>query len=635
MATNHIEHPSLTGELPSPKGVALAIIELCRSEDSTCAQISHLAQTDPALTGRLIRQANSAACAGVRPVASVSEAILRLGMNTVRNLALSFSLVDQYKEGPCEAFDYQGFWSHSLLMALAAKRFCTMKGAGSGDELFACGLLARIGCLGLATIYPAEYSQLLSLQAGEARLVELEQQHLQTDHNELTTTLLSEWGMPEALVLPILHHEQPDKSPFAPDSRRYELMQLFHLAKRVADLGLSAESERSDRTAELLLLGGRMGLDADQLGSTIDELVASWHEWGEVLRIPSSSLPCFAQMSEVHSRPPQDIKTAAGLRVLIVDDDPTMRSMLEGVLGDVLGHSVISASDGQTALAIALERTPQVVITDWMMPGMDGPALCQALRATEWGQTMYVVMLTSIEDEEEIVQAFEAGVDDFLVKPINIRQLRARLRAAWHYVQLLESWERDRAQLKQFAAELAISNRRMAHAAMTDQLTSLPNRRSGMDRLANAWASSTRHKAPLSALLIDIDHFKQINDKYGHAAGDSALREVAQAIQRATRKDESVCRMGGEEFLVICANADIRSGLVAAERIRKLIADLPIDIGSDSIRTTVSIGIACREEGMKDAEAMVNAADVALYKAKEEGRNRCCVFLQGKLRPIP
>lgn len=635
MTIKKLEHIPLSGELPSPKGVALAILEMCRRDDSTIAEIARVAQTDPALAGRLIRQANAAATGGGRPVASVTDAILRLGMGTVRNLALGFSLVDQYQNGPCAQFDYQRFWSHSLLMGLAMQRFCVMTGAGSAEELFACGLLARVGCLSLATVYPTEYAQLLQRAEAGRTLAELEHEYLQTDHNELTAALLGEWGIPSALIEPIYHHEAPDKSGFSPGSRPHQLAHLFYLAKCVADLGVAAECERNGRTAELLLLGGKIGLNAEELGATIDELVRSWRDWGELLRVPASALPSFAQMSATHAPRPDDPANAAALRILLVDDDATTRCMLEGVLSGTLGHSVACASNGREALALALETMPQIVITDWMMPGMDGLELCRALRANDWGQTIYVIMLTSIEEEDEIVQAFETGVDDFLTKPVNIRTLRARLRAAWHYVQLLEAWERDRAQLKQFAAELAISNRRLAHAAMTDLLTNLPNRRSGMNALSKAWAASHRFGQPLSVMVLDIDHFKRVNDEHGHAVGDTVLREVAQAIQQSARKDDSVCRMGGEEFLMVCQNSDLKSALLAADRLRRMVEGLTIRAGAAQIRSSVSIGVASREPGMNDADALVNAADRALYKAKQAGRNRSCVIIQGQLRCLP
>jgi two-component system cell cycle response regulator len=630
-----LEHIPLNGELPSPKGVALAILELCRRDDTTIAEVARIAQTDPALTGRLIRQANAAAQGAGRPVASVTDAILRLGLGTVCNLAMGFSLVDQYQNGPCEGFDYQAFWSHSLLMALAAQAFCAMANVGASEELFACGLLSQVGRLSLATVYPAAYGRLLQNPDAARSLAALEHEHLQTDHNELTAALLIEWGIPSALVEPIYHHEDPESAAFSIGSRPHQLVNLLYLARRVADLGLAAEAEHASRTAELLLLGGRIGLNAEELGATVDELVRRWRTWGELLRVPAAALPSFAQMSTPHALRPEERSGAGALRVLLVDDDPTTRAIMEAVLRDALGHSVVCARTGSEALALAVEAQPQIVITDWLMPGLSGLELTRALRATEWGQTIYLIMLTSLDTEEEVSEAFEAGVDDFLTKPVNVRTLRARLRAAWHYVQLLEAWERDRAQLKQFAAELAISNRRLEHAAMTDLLTGLPNRRAGMAALGKAWAAADRFQQPLSVLMLDIDHFKRVNDTHGHAVGDKVLTQVAQEIHRAARKNDSVCRMGGEEFLMICQNADIKAALLAAERLRRTIEAMKIETGGAAIRSSVSIGVASLEPGMADSDALVNAADRALYRAKESGRNRSCIVVQGQLRCLP
>ncbi len=225
-------------------------------------------------------------------------------------------------------------------------------------------------------------------------------------------------GIPGALIEPIYHHEDPGHSGFSPGSRPYQLVHLFYLARRVADLGLAGESERKACTAELLLLGGRIGLDAEQLGATVDDLVQQWRDWGELLRVPASALPSFAHMSAAQAMRDEKHDGAAALRVLLVDDDPTTRCMMEGVLSGALGHSVVCANNGREALALAVETQPQIVITDWMMPGMDGLDLARALRATELGQTIYLIMLTGLETEDEVSEAFEAGVDDFLVKPV-------------------------------------------------------------------------------------------------------------------------------------------------------------------------------------------------------------------------
>jgi len=625
-----VEQLQISGSLPSPKGVALAVMEICRREDATVAEVAKVVQTDPALTGRLIKQANSAAHAG-RPIASVPDAIMRLGMNIVRSLAMGFSLVDQYHDGPCKAFDYQRFWSHSLLMALAMQEFGGQSRVGAGDELFACGLLARIGSLALATAYPVEYASILEDKDTISTLAERERLRLQTDHNELSAALLTDWGIPHILVEPVLFHEEPERSGFSPGSRPYTLVNLLFMASRLADLALAQESERNRLSAELMLLGGKFGLDTDAFGNMTDNVIKQWREWGVLLKVPAASLPTFTRMAASPAPKLGEQPDAASLRILLVEDDATTRLLLENLLAKSWGHSVYSAVDGQQALALAIEVRPQVVVTDWIMPVMDGIEFCHALRATDWGRSFYVVMLTGVEDEDRLVEAFDAGVDDYVNKPVNPRALRARLRAAWHYVKLQEEWERDRAQLKQFATELAVSNRKLEHAAMSDLLTGLPNRRAAMNYLSQAWSAASRSNQPMNVMVIDIDRFKSINDTHGHAVGDTTLREVAKAIRATARKEDNVCHIGGEEFLVICQGADIKATLQSAERLRHTVRELRIKVGDGVIQLTISIGVAGKEPDMPDMDAQVRAADKALYAAKHAGRDRTCLTSQGQV----
>ena len=626
---NKIEQLRLSGQLPSPKGVALAIMEISRREDATLEEVARLVQTDPALSGRLLRLANSAG-KSARPVASINEAVLRLGMASVRQLAMGFSLVDQYPQGLCASFDYPGFWSHSLFMGVASQELGRVVRLCTPDELFACGLLAQIGRLALAAVYPAEYAALLQEPDSGTRLRDLERERLGVDHVEFTAAIMGDCGLPKALAEPVQYHEAPETSGFAEGSRPDQLAHLFFQARRMADLGLSPEAERHGNISQLMLLGGKIGLDAEELGEVFDRVVQQWHDWAELLRVPASRLPSFGAMAKAPvPRSDQELVTACK-RVVLVEDEPTTRIMTEAMLREVLGCTVYTAENGKDALALVLEVMPQIVITDWMMPVMDGLEFCRALRATDWGQSMYVIMLTGVDTEEQIVEAFEAGTDDYLIKPVTLRGLNARMRAALHYVKLLESWESDRAQLKQFAAELAIRNRRLGNAAMTDVLTGLPNRRAGMEALASDWGASKRSGQPVAALMIDVDLFKSINDQHGHAVGDHVLQEVAKALQTAARKDESVSRIGGEEFLLVCHNTDPRGALLAAERLRKMVKALQITVAGTSIQTSVSIGVAVRETEMEAPDDMLRGADKALYAAKHAGRDRVCLFTRGK-----
>jgi diguanylate cyclase (GGDEF)-like protein len=627
---NKIEQLRLSGQLPSPKGVALAIMEISQRDDATLDEIARLVQTDPALSARLLRLSNAASRAD-RPVVSINEAVMRLGITAVRQLAMGFSLVDQYPQGSCSAFDFAEFWSRSLFMAVASQELARVMRVGTPDELFACGLLAQIGRLALVTIYPSEYAAILAERLDGVALLAVERERLGVNQREFTAAIMTDCGIPKILVEPITYHEAPETSGFVEGSRPYQLNQLFFHARRMTDLGLAPEAERHGGISELMLLGGKIGLDAEALGTVFDRVAALWREWTELLKLPGRALASFHEMAIAPVPRPDEDPPSRCLRVLLVEDEPTTRFLVENALRQQLGCTVYSAENGRDALELALDAMPQIVLTDWTMPVMDGIEFCRALRATEWGQSMYVIMLTGVETEEKIIEAFEAGVDDYVAKPVNLRSLNARMRAAQHYVKLLEAWEHDRAQLKQFAAELAVSNRRLEHVAMTDLLTDLPNRRAGMEALARHWSAAKRSGEPVAALMIDVDFFKAVNDRHGHAIGDHVLQEIAKAIQIAARKDDSVSRIGGEEFMLLCRNADPKEALLAAERLRKMVKALNISVAGISIHISVSIGVANRESTMDDADDMLRAADKALYAAKNAGRDRVCLSAHGKI----
>ena len=621
-----ITHLKIDALLPSPKGVALALMEVCKREDVSTNEITRLIQTDPALSGRLICRANSVGQSR-RPISSVSDAVTCVGYNTVKQLAMGFSLIDQYREGTCNNFDYQRYWSHSLLMAIAIQELGKSTQACAPNELFACGLMAQIGCLALATVYPTQYSALIGKESENTSLLALERKYLQTDHNDLTAAMLINFGIPRILVESVYYHETPARSSFSEDSREYKIVHLFYLAKQIADFGFAQEADRNKRISELIHLGGKISLDTQSFGSLIDHILKEWQSWGELLKIPATQLPSFNMMMKAAAPRTEDKNQASSLRVLLVEDDPSSRTLMENILSKTLQHTVFTASDGKQALSLLLEVMPHIVITERIMPVMDGLEFTQSLRNTEWGRNLYIIMLTSLEDEEEVIKAFDAGVDDYVTKPINIRAFRARLRAAWHYRTLQEALENDRVQLKQFAAELAISNRKLEHMALTDLLTGLPNRRAGLEKLSEVWSASERMDQLMAIMQVDIDHFKRINDTYGHAVGDKVLKEVAARFQEIARKNDTFFRMGGEEFMVICSfeRSEKKSIVLFAERIRQQIAMLRITINSIDIRVSISIGVAVKTSRFSNTDQLIHAADVALYAAKNAGRNQVSI----------
>ena len=505
-------------------------------------------------------------------------------------------------------------------------------GMGPPDDLFACGLFSGIGRLALATAYPEAYGEILAATDLRDALVlaAAERQRLQIDHNQLAAAMLADWGFPAALIDPVEHHEETESSHFQAGSRGHQIYESLRLSVCIADLGQVDEAARHALLPDLMRVAGRVGLDEEELGELLDPLIEQWHEWGDLLNVPTHQLPSFA---EIASAPPPHAASSGEdptLKILLVDDEESSRTLIRKMLVESCGHEVQLAADGRSALALAVDSRPQVVITDWFMPGMDGLELTRALRATDWGQVIYVVMLTAAASQAQVEEAFTEGVDDYLIKPVAEVELRARLRAAWRYVKLHDEWQRDRAQLKRIASELAVSNRKLEQAALTDALTGLPNRRAGMTLLEQAWSASRRGDQPVSLMMVDVDRFKGINDAHGHAGGDTALVAVAATLRAEARKDDWVCRVGGEEFLVICPNTPLPAAARTAERLRQAVRRQPIAVGDQAVPVTVSIGIAAREPLTQDADSLVRDADKALYAAKHAGRDRCCLVRGGK-----
>lgn len=621
-----IEHLKLSGQLPSPRGIALAILELSRRENATLTEIARVVQTDPALSGRLIKLANSASQIA-RPVVSVQEAVVRQGMSTVRQLALGFSLLDQYRGGACEAFDYQRYWSHSLLMALCMQALGERVHIAAADELFVCGLLAQVGKLALATVYPDEYSAVLTAhQADTAHaLVTHERTRLETDHIELGIVMMSDWGLPKVFTGPLAHYEDPDHPNYPHDSRTNSLMLMLRLSYRLANLGMANADVRPKLAKEWTALAASLDIQQEAAGDFIDSVIANWQEWGKLLKIPATALPSFSEILHAESADGQEAADSQPpLRIVVADADAHTRKKTMALLAEGSEHIIYPAENGNTALALAMEVLPHAIIATYDLPLLDGLELCQALRATDEGRRMHILLTADGNCKEQRTRAYEAGADGCLPSHISAMGLRIRLQAAQRLVELQNDWEKDRAQLRQIAAELAVANRRLANVALTDLLTGLPNRRSAMDQLEQAWSAASRSGLALAVMVIDIDHFKQINDTYGHAAGDMVLREAAATLRASARREDSVCRIGGEEFLVICPNTDIKSAMQSAERLRASLSEKRITIGQTSKTITASIGVAMREAGTTDIDALVSAADQALYAAKEAGRNCTC-----------
>jgi two-component system cell cycle response regulator len=295
------------------------------------------------------------------------------------------------------------------------------------------------------------------------------------------------------------------------------------------------------------------------------------------------------------------------MRVLVAEDELVSRMRLKAQLTR-WGYEVVLAKDGDEAWAI-LQRddAPRLAIVDWMMPGMDGPEVCRRLRLERPEPYVYVVLLTGRGSTDDLVLGLDAGADDYLTKPFDAQELQVRLRVGRRIVEL--------------QAELVSTREALRFQATHDPLTGALNRAAALDMLTREVSRAQRSRTALSVAMVDLDHFKSINDTHGHPAGDEVLRTAVRRCQGCIRPYDSFSRYGGEEFLLLLPGCDGRTGKIAAERIREAIRHSPVPFGQQAIPVTCSIGLATLGEGMSASE-VVARADLALYRAKHGGRDR-------------
>ncbi|MCK6447696.1 MAG: diguanylate cyclase [Planctomycetes bacterium] len=625
----------MTGNLPSPTGVGLAILELTSREDYSLGDLARTLQTDPALTGRILHLANSSDKAGAQPAKTVHEAAMRLGVRTVRSVALGFSLVSGNRAGACAAFDYDDYWSRSLATAVAAQVLAEQCGGLVPAEAFTCGLLADIGRLALASIHPEPYARVIAEARGKSsdELVAIETRDFGLDHRELAGAMLADWKLPSSFSFSVANYERREPESPWPDEASKAMTSLLRAAARIGAACLLHRDEPSATTRmhwnALDESRKELGLSPEDFLKLCELVRSSWRDWGTLLKIQTPNGPSFDEISRT-AREQRDapvdrhtelIANRKGLRILAVDDEPiSLRLLVHHLTRD--GHNVMTATNGREALALALTHNPQMVVTDWMMPELDGVDVCRALRRSTEGVAMYILLLTGREEEDRIVEAFEAGADEYVNKPFNPRVLLARVRAGQRMIELREQVERDKQERARQLAEMAVLNRRLQTAALTDVLTELPNRRYAMKRLEQELHTTRSTSQPLTVIMIDIDRFKSINDQFGHDVGDVVLRETAMSLRKSVRRGDVVCRLGGEEFLVISPQSDLQRGQLLAERIRKTVEDSRIEHGAFATNVTVSLGVASATDASKSLDGLLKEADRRVYHAKSGGRNR-------------
>ena len=297
------------------------------------------------------------------------------------------------------------------------------------------------------------------------------------------------------------------------------------------------------------------------------------------------------------------------MKILIADDSIVSRHLLEATLRK-WGYEVVVACDGEEALnQLQKENAPSLAILDWMMPGLTGLEVCRHIRKRALEPYTYILLLTSKSQKEDLIEGMDAGADDYITKPFDQHELQVRLRAGTRLVDL--------------QAELMAAREALREQATKDSLTHLWNRSSIFDILCRELSRAGRDSKPVGVAMVDLDHFKNVNDNYGHFAGDAVLCEAARRMQNAIRPYDSIGRYGGEEFLILLPGCDEQSSFTQAERLRKQLSQATMSLTDSSLSVTASFGVTTAVPGQPwTPEDLIRKADEALYLAKKLGRNR-------------
>jgi diguanylate cyclase (GGDEF)-like protein len=297
------------------------------------------------------------------------------------------------------------------------------------------------------------------------------------------------------------------------------------------------------------------------------------------------------------------------MRVLVADDSPTMRRLLQSTLED-WGYEVVQAHDGEQALEIlSADDPPPLAILDWVMPKITGPELCSRVRGRKSRTYTYILLLTSKAQHQDLIEGMGAGADDYIIKPFDRPEMEVRLRAGRRIVDL--------------QAELMQMQEALREQATRDSLTHCWNRFSLFDILAREINRCFRGRTALGVIMLDLDHFKRVNDTYGHVCGDEVLKQLVQRVEGAMRSYDAIGRYGGEEFICVlsgCGEQEVKSN---AERIRAAVEAKPVEWMQHRVKLTSSFGaVAGIPPAGMTPDQLIRIADEALYRAKREGRNR-------------
>lgn len=580
-------------DCPSPPRLALELLSLLDRPEVSVRDIAERVRRDPILAAKTLKLANSALYRGLRPVVAIEDAVMRIGLAVLARLSIGLSLTQQ-RPAISRFFDLPRYWSAALVRATAMQALARAVGSWSPPELFTIGLLAEIGTLILACAAPEPYGRILENSSDLVERLEKEQAEFGFDHRQLSAALLARWGLPGFMAEAVSSDDTGASSHVV---RSQELRAMLNIARWFGGYADGSCVENAPPPERLL---AKLGQHDDLMDRIRKEIEGEWQDLTDLFELdpPADVRGRLQQLTHPDALALLSSSSMAcrTVRVLVVDDDGDSRALLRRIL-EPAGYEVLEATDAESAMELIQQFLPRVLILDWVLPGMDGG---------------------------HAVEALDAGANDFLEKPVSRKLLLAKLKNARAAVELTQSLEDAQFQSRESQRELLLVNEALRQVAAQDDLTGLHNRRSIDQYLKEAWETALRYGSRLAVIMLDVDHFKRVNDEHGHDTGDRALRALAKILKDHARSSDRVARWGGEEFIIVCSNSGAEEAQQLAERLRTAAEGLTGDFPS----ITLSGGVAERAPEMSGPDDLLRAADQALLQAKREGRNR--IILHGK-----
>ena len=590
------------GQLPSPSQTALRLFALLRSEDTALKDFAPVIKGDPTLVSRLLRLANRPGNGALRPAVAVEDALVRLGLNTVAQLAAGLSILDEAAAGQAtDVPEYLRLCRVSLAAGVAAEWLSGQPGIPiAAAEMFTCALLARVGQLAMLRFYPEAYSGFLNLSDHPQQQMSLERESFGVDYLAIGTALLADWGFPAVLVEAIRLAES-DQTELAESERQEIMVRILHAA-----WDLAAPLATGDETMLALAMQralALLGIEAMETYAAMDELQRRWAMWQDDGR--ARPAPGAVSLEDGRARP---------ITVALLARDSLSDSMRRQAL-EAAGYAVTeTGSLLQTCQAI-MGGQADIAIAAASFADCQAHAPLLAAYLGDLGRG--AILLCDDLDEQAQAAVLAQGIEAVLPREVGATLLVARVALIARRIALHRQLESERSVHRKSLSALAATTRKLHRQSLTDPLTGLANRRMAETFLKRHWSQAERRDFPLSCLLIDLDDFKRVNDTYGHDAGDRVLHGFAEILRRQVRQEDLAVRLGGDEFLVVCPHTGVAEAQNLLARLRATAQKVRLETGP----LQFSAGVVERDcKTMAGFEDLLRAADRKMMLVKRGSR---------------